>query len=536
LPAINKLGQIKQEIKNAGALGLSMRLRLFFFLVVLVLTMVLGVIVIVLLNGILTTGLDAEEQLLKRELNRTSRNVREQYGLLSVQTVEFSKELSASIEKRLAEKKLEATDLQYYPEVLEDLIADEYERALFALQKSKSSGVFIILDATVNAKLKNAETSRAGLYIKNMEPNILSSFSPTVTLLRGFPSIGRNYSVPLHTQWKMEFDISDAPYYRLPMEQAVKQTLPISRLYFWSNLFTLPGTSEEVMLCSVPLVNSQGNVFGVCGFEISSMLFKLTHMPDNSTYSRMFSMFAPVSRDNFLTSGAMFSGGYSARNLLINSQLHCAKEDFGSLHRYQEEGGSSFVGFHLPVELYPKESAFLEQKWAVALLIPEEDIKNKLATFNLRLSLMFALLMMIGILISYFLSRRYIKPISKGLDILKSNDFTEAPKTKIPEIDDLIEFFSLRNEELQNSGEKEQSSDVLNDFVRNARTLSPAERSVFNLYAQQYTAKEIAAKLCLSINTIKTHTRRIYNKLNISSREELLVYIDMLKEAGKEFK
>jgi len=77
-----------------------------------------------------------------------------------------------SIENELREKGLGVTALQNHPEMLEDLLAGEYDRALFSLQKSKSSGVFMILDATVNAKLENAETSRAGLFIKNMEPNI----------------------------------------------------------------------------------------------------------------------------------------------------------------------------------------------------------------------------------------------------------------------------------------------------------------------------------------------------------------------------
>lgn len=534
--AINKLNQIKEELKKAGALGLSMRLKLFLFLVVLVVTMVLGVIVILLLTGTFTAGLNESENLFKNDLSHTFRNISKQYGQLSVQAVEFSKDLSISIENKLREKGLEVTDLKNHPEILEDLIASEYDRALFSLQKSKSSGVFIILDVTVNAKLENAKTSRAGLYIKNMEPNILSSSSPTIVLLRGFPNIGRKNSVSLHAQWNMEFDISNAAYYELPMEQAARQTLPLSRLYYWSPAITLPGTSEEVMLCSVPLLDSRGNVFGVCGFEVSSMLFKLAHMPDNNTYTHIFCMFAPISKDIFDTSGAMFSGGYSARNILLNDQLLLIEENPKSFSWYKEESGMSFVGFHMPVELYPKGSAFFDQKWAVALMMPEESIKNLATSTNLHLSLMLTLLMLLGIFISFFLSRYYIKPITTGLDMIKSNDLIEASKTKIPEIDNLIEFLSSQNEELQKEGEEEPSSVLLNEFVNNLKTLSPAERSVFDLYVQQYTAKEIAATLCLSINTIKTHNKRIYSKLNVGSREELLVYINMLKEAGKEFK
>ncbi len=66
--------------------------------------------------------------------------------------------------------------------------------------------------------------------------------------------------------------------------------------------------------------------------------------------------------------------------------------------------------------------------------------------------------------------------------------------------------------------------------------MSPAEQSVFHLYAKGLSYKEIAEQMYLSINTIKTHSKRIFAKLGISSREELLLYINMLKEIGVEIK
>ncbi len=532
---ISLIKQLKQEWKETGASGLSMRLRLFLFLVVLVVTMVLGIVVILLLTGTFTAGLTESEKLVKQELIHSSRNVSQQYGQLSVQAVQFAQDLSSSMEKRLEEKGLKTTDLQSHPEILEDLLASEYERALFALQRSKSSGVFVILNATVNQRLENAENSKSGLFVKNMEPNILSSSSPTIVLLRGFPGIARNNSIPLHAQWSMEFDISNASYYKLPIEQASLQTLPLSRLYYWSPATILPGTSEKATLVSVPLIDSKGHIFGVSGFEVSAMLFKLAQMPDNSAYSRIFAMFAPISGDVINTSGAMVSGGFTARNSFSNDQLLHIQSDPKSFSSYSDESGGSFIGFHQPVELYPRDSAFFGEKWVVAVMVPEEDVKGSLANFNLRFAFMLTLLVLLGILASFYLSRSYTHPITEGLNMIKSNNLSEAAKTKIVEIDELIGYLLLKNEESGKTGEEEQHSEILNEFIKNIRTLSLAERSVFNLYAQQYAAKEIAGILCLSINTIKTHTRRIYSKLNVSSREELLLYIEMLKEAGKDF-
>mgnify|MGYP000899225873 CR=1 FL=1 len=528
------INQIGRNLKNAGTLGLSMRLRLFLFLIVLVITMVLGIIAILFFTGILTAGIDESAKLLEKEFSRTFRKASEQYGQFSVHAVEYSKELSKSVENKLHGLGLNVTDLQSHPEILEDLIGCEYERALFSLQKSKCSGIFMILNATVNPKIENAENSRVGLFIKNMEPNILSSSSPTILILRGFPSIGRKYNLPLHAQWRMEFDITDASYYHMPIEQAAEHTLPLSRLYYWSPAFFLPGTSEEIMLCCVPLIDSKGNVFGICGLEVSAMLFKLAYMPDSSMFSRTFCMLAPVLDDVLDISKAMFSGGYSARNFAINSEFLSVQKNQSLFYTYKQENGNSFVGFHRPVRLYPEDSAFSGQKWALALMMPAEDIKYSLTRFNLQLAVMFSLLMILGAAISFFLSKQYLKPITNSIDMIKSKGLDEKLKTNIPEIDDLIEFLSLRSEKLYEKAEEELPSTVLHEFLKNTKTLSPAERAVFDLYVQGYNAKEIAEILCLSINTIKTHNKRIYMKLNIASRRELLLYVKMLKEAGKE--
>ena len=58
---------------------------------------------------------------------------------------------------------------------------------------------------------------------------------------------------------------------------------------------------------------------------------------------------------------------------------------------------------------------------------------------------------------------------------------------------------------------------------------------LYTSYMEGYTAREIADKLYLSINTIKTHNKRIYMKLNVTSRKELMVYVQMMaREPGKE--
>jgi LuxR family maltose regulon positive regulatory protein len=54
----------------------------------------------------------------------------------------------------------------------------------------------------------------------------------------------------------------------------------------------------------------------------------------------------------------------------------------------------------------------------------------------------------------------------------------------------------------------------------NAGDLSDRELSVLRLMPTDSSLREIANALYLSPNTVKTHTRAIYRKLSVSSRQE----------------
>lgn len=52
--------------------------------------------------------------------------------------------------------------------------------------------------------------------------------------------------------------------------------------------------------------------------------------------------------------------------------------------------------------------------------------------------------------------------------------------------------------------------------------LTQRENEVLDLLSKGKSYASIADELCLSVNTIKTHVKNIYEKLQVSSREELL--------------
>ena len=60
------------------------------------------------------------------------------------------------------------------------------------------------------------------------------------------------------------------------------------------------------------------------------------------------------------------------------------------------------------------------------------------------------------------------------------------------------------------------------EWFRDAFDLSERETEVALLIAQGRSKSYIAEALCLSENTVRTHSRRIYGKLDVHNKQELL--------------
>ncbi|MDF2949499.1 MAG: response regulator containing a CheY-like receiver domain and an DNA-binding domain [Sedimentibacter sp.] len=508
----------------------TLRIRLFLFFIVLVVTLLMILIILLLATGNITAGLKESEDFIIKEHSDISVHVSEFYENLSAEAVGLANILSFNIEGRLKAKGLNVNDIKESPALIEEILSNELNQVLIYLNKSKSSGAYIILDATINNRLPDSDKSKAGLYIKNMEPNIVNSTSPTIYMLRGSSNIAYKNLIPLHPEWKMEFNVDNAPYFDLPTSKSFNAKGSISKLYYWSPALLFPETHEELMMCSVPLIDSEGNVFGVCGLDVSSMLFKLSFIPDDSMYQRIICMLTPIKDNIIKTEKSLFSGGYTARTSLSNNELNVTIGN-GNLFTYSSEE-SAYIGYHEYFKFYPEQSTFSNERWALTLMIPQEDVKNYVIHENMKLFYICSFFMAISIVASLILSRYYIKPIYSAINTLKDDPNNDV-KTNILEIDDLIKYISSREPIKKNIKESDSNSIILSEFLKNLKTLSPAELAVFNLYAQDYCAKEVADKLFLSINTIKTHTKHIYAKLYIKSKDELLLYVEMLKETGK---
>lgn len=520
------------KIQLFGKNRFSLQRRSFIFFILFLSSVMSGLLIILFIAGAFSVGLKEYHVFLKNELGHIAEDVSRDFGALSVEGVSLAKRLAEQIEKRLAVDGLAPSELKKNPHLIEAILNESMDDLIAALKKNISSGVFLTLDATINPTLINAERSRAGLFLKNTEPNVINLATPAIHFLRGPASIGRQHQLYLLPQWQMEFQVAPGDFFYTTMTAARNNDLPLSRLYYWNPSCQLAGNYEKAMLLCVPLIASDGFVFGVCGFEVSKMLFKLKHSPNNSTYTRAFSMIAPLRENTLDASQAMYAGSYSAIPSQIGATLSI-KPPRNGISNYLAPDGSVYSGIHQQINLYPKNAAFSEQQWALAVLIPKHDLTANIMRQNRRILTLLFVLLIFSVGAAAVFSRKNIEPVVGALEMVKANQVSQYAKTNIQEIDDLFAFLASRDESDDFSTSPEdtaQTSALFNAFVKNIKSLSPAERAVFNLYMEGYTAQEIAKILCLSINTIKTHNKRIYSKLNVSSRKELLVYVRLMKE------
>ena len=492
-----------------------MRIRLFGFLILLVVTMLSFVALILASTGVIATGHEEAEKLMHQELSHLSQNVEKMYGDTSVQTVILSETMSKSLEDKLQERGFAINELKRRPEVLESLLEGELTRLMLALEKTKCSGVFVVLDATVNPALPGSEYSKAGIYLRNSEPNVIIADASKL-YLRGPARIALTNKLSLQAKWDMEFNVERQPYFNVPIESYQKNKLPVSRLYYWSYGSAIKNLDERVMLCSVPLISSKGEAFGVCGFEISEMNFKLQFLPNESVYSNAIFVIALSTEAGFGES-RLCSGNVSA---LYGSLISLAGNT-RNLFLY-EENNNMFAGLSKDIKTYPVNSPFANEVNAVALLLPYADLVSTLSEYNNRIAFVSALALFFGVILSVYVSREYVKPIFEGLDVLRSkDDLSDDFRIKIPEIDELVELIKSKQAPTPKNNNVD---DATADFLRRLETLTPTERDIFSLYVKGFTANETADKMNISINTVKTHSKKIYVKMKVDSRNELLSY------------
>ena len=495
-----------------------MERRLFLYWLIMVLAVMTAVFVVLIVAGVFSNDAGKLGGTLSVQQKNTTMTFNKLIDTLNAQNLALSEQITREVSDVLETEERTFKDLDNNPE----LITRIEERMCFYLQtivRSRScSGAYFILDATTNTEAPGADRSRMGLYLRSGNVGTDGMANQYITFFRGVAD-ARKENIQMHNRWNLEFDIDNVPGYEILMDFDGRRILDSCYL---SNRVTLSGTWEQVVLLSIPVV-LEGKVRGVCGVELSELFFNMVFPSVESPYGNMVTVVAPIADKRLLLDGAI-SGKTDGTYFTTDGTLLIKN---GEHYKTYSDGSRTYFGNHIVI---PK-AVDGRSDLTLVTLVPEISYQSSVAknrTFWLCGGLGFLVLMLLA---AMFLTRRFMLPIQKQIRALKDQkEPQEESNSGIIEIDELLAYMHARQAKPDEESKMPPGMEELFfDFARRVETLTPMERTVLQYYINGFSVNEIAEKEFISLSTVRKHNSNINRKLGVSTREELLLYIDMFR-------
>ena len=525
---------------------LKMRDSLFGYMLILT-----AVILIVIIFGMVILGTFKKpsedfSNILELQMEVFEKDILFHHEEMAVRSVSISKDASAIIGKYLYENGLSFADIKNSDIHIAGIEKQLLELLRSEIFKTESSGVYVLLDTTVNED-SNDGFSRSGIYVQRGSQNLSDD---TLLLFRGNSEVGKATGIMPHRKWKLEFDTRLFPGYNELIND--NPDIPLEKAYRFSNVSTIPGTSEKAILMTMPIRGENGEVYGMCGFEISEHIFKLHH-PQATTLSRLICVWTPESTtltaDNSIVCGT--DDGYF---LPFYDNLKISKNDEG-LVTFSGEAGT-YIG---AMRIIDKGN---QDKHMLCVMMPKEDYDKAVSTNTVQIIAFLILLSSFAISLCKILSKRFLSPIMKGLEQIRMYEHSGSA-SNLSEMSDLFDFlaekdteYEIAYEELSEEKEKAEAElsrvqgeleklsysrkneinpDDYENFVMGIKTLTKSERNIFEMYLAGKSARDIIEATGIKESTLKFHNSNIYEKLGVASRKQMLRYatLYMQENGGK---
>ena len=531
----------------------SMRRRLLLYMGALAALLLFSLFAVLLLLGQLKSPREEMKKSLTFQMEAFRSDVTSLWRNVSVMGVHLSEDMTALIEERV--KDFDA--LSGSADALEQLEASMLGPLCQYVQQADCSGGFVLLSVSLNPDA--AADSFSGLYVQRSNAEHTTS---DLLLYRGMADIGRQHRVMPHRKWAQEFCPADFPGLADQLEAA---SAPIERACRTTKLLTLPGTTEQAILLSVPMVGADGRVYGLCGFSVNQTYFS-AHHAQPSAVSSLACVLSDAAEGLDIQKGLLTypAGGFC----FVPDELLAEKSLRGGLSAFVGTE-LSFVGISEPFTV----AAGDEAPHDLTVLIPKSDYDRALLKSRLEAAGVLMLLLFFAVSCCLFYTRRYLRPILRDIERLKDEsggtqmtfDELQPVSTRLRSHEQTITVLETEKLDLQGQVEhmqsqvvdtQEQLDDSLAEIRRLAylgkKELDPADYQKFlEGYAKLSSkeleicaalAKGLSARQCAeqtgnALSTIDTYRKRVYGKTNIHRVRQLrLCYALMQLEQAEQDK
>ena len=523
----------------------SMRRRLFLYMGALAALLLAVLLVALLLLGQLKSPRAETEKALTFQMGAFRSDMASLWRNVSVMGIHLSQDMTAIIEEQTSDFSSLNGDVAAVGDLQEAML----EPLCQYVRQTDCSGAFIMLGASLSSD--PAVDSHAGLYVQRSNAEHTTS---DLLLYRGMADIGRQHRVMTHRKWAQEFCPADFPGLADQLEAA---SAPIERACRTTELLTLPGTTEQAILLTVPMIGADGTVYGLCGFSVNQTYFLAHHAQPTGIGS-----LACVLSDS--------AEGLDVQRGLLTYPTgdFCFVPD-ELLEKRSLRGGLtafvgtelSFVGISEPFTVAAGDEASPD----LTVLIPKSDYDRALLKSRLEAAGVLMLLLFFAVSCCLFYTRRYLRPILRDIERLKDEsggtqmtfDELQPVSARLRSHEQTITVLETEKLDLQGQVEhmqsqvvdtQEQLDDSLAEIRRLAylgkKDLDPADYQKFlEGYAKLSSkeleicaalAKGLSARQCAeqtgnALSTIDTYRKRVYGKTNIHRVRQLRLCYSLMQ-------
>ena len=539
----------------------SMRRRLLLYMGALAALLLFSLFAVLLLLGQLKSPREEMKKSLTFQMEAFRSDVASLWRNVSVMGVHLSEDMTALIEERV--KDFDA--LSGSADALEQLEASMLGSLCQYVQQADCSGGFVLLSVSLNPDA--AADSFSGLYVQRSNAEHTTS---DLLLYRGMADIGRQHRVMPHRKWAQEFCPADFPGLADQLEAA---SAPIERACRTTEFITLPGTTEQAILLTVPMIGADGTVYGLCGFSVNQTYFSAHHAQPTGIGS-----LACVLSDS--------AEGLDVQRGLLTYPTgdFCFVPDELLEKRSLRGGLTAFVGSELSFVGISEPFTVAvgdEAPHDLTVLISKAAYDRAMLKSVIEIAALLTLLVFFAVGCCLFYTRRYLRPILEDIDhvtvaggekgkpifeellpisekmrsheeavtVLKAErqDAQDRAEQLLGEKLGLEEQVEGMQEQLDDSlaeirrlaylGKKELDPADYQKFLEGYAKLSSKELEICAALAKGLSARQCAEQTGNALSTIGTYRKRVYGKTNIHRVRQLrLCYALMQLEQAEQDK
>ena len=536
----------------------SMRRRLFLYMGALAALLLSALFAALLLLGQLKSPREEVKKALTFQMGAFRSDMVSLWRNVSVMGVHLSEDMTALIDAQTTEFSALNGDVAAVGALQEAML----EPLCQYVRQADCSGAFILLGASLSSD--PAADSHAGLYVQRGNAEHTTG---ELLLYRGMADIGRRHKVMPHRKWAQEFDLSSFPGFAEHLEKA---SAPIEHSCRTTEFITLPGTTEQAILLTVPMIGADGTVYGLCGFSVNQTYF-LAHHTQPTGIGSLACVLSDAAEGLDVQRGLLTypTGDFC----FVPDELLEKRSLRGGLTAFV---GSelSFVGISEPFTVAVGDEAPHD----LTVLISKATYDRAMLKSGIEIAALLTLLVFFAVGCCLFYTRRYLRPILEDIDHVtvaggekgkpifeellpiseKMRSHEEAVtvlKAERQDAQDRAEQLLGENLGLQEQvegmqgqlddslaeirrlahlGKKELKPADYDKFLKGYAKLSTKELEICEALVSGLSTRQCAEQLGCASSTVDTYRKRVYEKTGIHRVRQLQLCVALMRMEQQE--